>query len=124
MAEEVRSFRDLCIWQAGMELVKVVYQLARSLPREERFELSDQMRRAAISVPTNIAEGHARRHTKEYLQHLSIARGSLAELLTLILLTEQLDYLAHEAMLPIEERIQHLRMPLCTLIASLEAKLH
>jgi len=122
MTTTVKSFRDLRIWQTAMDLVQLVYELVRSLPREERFVLGDQMRRAAISIPANIAEGHSRRHTREYLQHLAIARGSLAELLTLALIAEQLGYATREAVTAIELRVQDLRMPLSTLVARLEEK--
>jgi four helix bundle protein len=78
----VKSFRDLRVWQSGMELTVEVYRLTSTFPREEVYGLSSQMQRAAVSVPSNIAEGHSREHTREYLRHLSIAQGSLAELET------------------------------------------
>ncbi len=122
MTETVKSFRDLRVWQTAMNLVPVVYQLVKLLPREERFALADQLRRAAISIPANIAEGHARRYTKEYLQHLSIARGSLAELHTLLLLAEKLGYLSSQQVNPLEQALQDLRMPLAGLMTRLEEK--
>jgi four helix bundle protein len=122
MPEGVKSFRDLRVWRSAMELVPVVYQLVKLLPREERFALADQMRRAAISVPANIAEGHARRYTKEYLQHLSIARGSLAELHTLLLLAEKLGYVRSQQVRPLEQALQDVRMPLAGLMTRLEEK--
>ena len=81
---EVKSFRDLAVWQKAMELTSVVYQVTAELPADERFGLVSQPRRAAVSVPANIAEGHRRSSTKEYLRFLSIAAGSLAELETLL----------------------------------------
>jgi four helix bundle protein len=84
--------------------------------------LADQMRRAATSVPANIAEGHARRYTKEYLQHLSIARGSLAELHTLLLLAEKLGYVGSQQVRPLEQALQDMRMPLAGLMNRLEEK--
>ncbi|MCU0294249.1 MAG: four helix bundle protein, partial [Thermoanaerobaculaceae bacterium] len=113
---KVRSFRDLRVWQRAMELVPRVYELLKKLPREERFALVDQIRRAAVSIPSNIAQGHARRHTKEFLQHLSIARGSLAELLTLLLVAERLGYLPKREVEQIEQQISDVRMPLSGLI--------
>lgn len=89
----VQSYRDLAVWQVGMELTVASYKVARKLPSSERFELSSQIRRASVSVPANIAEGYGRRHLGEYLHHLYIASGSLKELETEILLTERLGYL-------------------------------
>ena len=120
MADKVRSFHDLKIWQRGMDLVPQIYTLAGLLPLHERFGLMDQMRRAAISVPSNIAEGQARRHTKEFVQHLSIARGSLAELQTLLLLAERLEYLTRERLTPVKSAILDVLMPLPALISRLQ----
>ena len=119
MTSEVRSFRDLKIWQRAMDLVPQVYQVAQLLPSHERFGLMDQMRRAAVSVPSNIAEGQARRHTKEFIQHLSISRGSLAELQTLLLVAERLQYLTRERIAPVESAILDVLMPLSALIGRL-----
>src|SRR5438477_5251096 len=80
----LRSYRELTVWQQAMELVLMVYRDSRSFPREELYGLTGQLRRAAISVPSNIAEGQGRRSTKEFLKHLSIARGSLLEVQTQI----------------------------------------
>jgi four helix bundle protein len=88
----INSFRDLRVWQSGMELVVQVYRLTQPFPREEQYGLTSQMRRAAVSVPSNIAEGHARESSKEYLNHLSIVQGSLAELQTQIELAVLLDF--------------------------------
>ncbi len=74
----MNSFRDLRVWKAGIDLVEEVYQLTQQLPKFEIYGLTAQMRRAAVSVPSNIAEGHAREHLGEYLHYLSIAQGSLA----------------------------------------------
>jgi four helix bundle protein len=119
---EVKSFRDLRIWQRAMDLVPAVYRLLDKLPREEEYGLAEQVRRAVVSVPANIAEGHARKHTKEFLQHLSIARGSLAELLTLLLVAERLNYLAAEDVTRIEQQIADLAMPMNGLIRRLQAR--
>ncbi len=78
----ISNFRELRVWQTAMELVVAVYDLTRSFPPEERYGLVNQMRRAAVSIPSNIAEGNARESSKEYFKHLSIAQGSLAELQT------------------------------------------
>jgi four helix bundle protein len=87
----INSFRDLRVWQAGIELVTQIYKLTQVFPREELYGLSSQLRRAAVSVPSNIAEGHARESSKEYLNHLSIVQGSLAEIQTQIEIALRLD---------------------------------
>ena len=88
----ITHYKDLKIWQKGMHLAKSVYQLTTRFPADERFGLTRQMRRAAISVPSNIAEGQARSGTREFLQFLSHASGSLAELETQTLLSVDLRY--------------------------------
>ena len=87
-----RHYKDLLIWQKGISLAKLVYKLTARFPVEERFGLTSQMRRAAVSVPSNIAEGQARQGTKEFLQFLSHAEGSLAELETQLLLSTELEF--------------------------------
>ena len=89
----VRNFQELTVWQKAMDLVEEVYRLVRLLPPEERYALSDQMRRAAVSVPSNIAEGQQRRSSKEFLQFLYVAKGSNAELVTQLLICQRLQYL-------------------------------
>jgi four helix bundle protein len=81
----IRSYRDLIVWQKAMRLVAGVYELARKLPKSRDHGLGGQMRRAALSVASNIAEGHGREHLRDYLRHLSIAKGSLSELETQLL---------------------------------------
>ncbi len=80
--QKVRTFRDLIAWRKGMTLARLVYQASMAWPPSERFGLTNQMRRAAVSIPSNIAEGYARQRLPDYLKHLRIARGSLAELMT------------------------------------------
>ncbi|MCH6547487.1 MAG: four helix bundle protein [Gemmatimonadetes bacterium] len=90
----IRSYRDLKVWQMGIDLVVECYQLTSRFPRDERFSLTQQIRRAVVSVPSNIAEGHGRTHLGEYLYHLSIANGSLMELETQIIIAQRLGFLA------------------------------
>lgn len=91
-----RSYRDLVVWQKSIELVVAAYKLTATFPEHERFGLTSQLHRAAVSVPANIAEGHARMHRNEYVHHLSIARGSLAELETHITIAVRLGYATRE----------------------------
>jgi four helix bundle protein len=93
MAEIIRSYRDLKAWQKVMELVREIYRVSRKFPKEELFGLMNQIRRAAVSILSNIAEGHAKLFRKEYQHFLGHARGSLAEIETQILIAKDLDYL-------------------------------
>ena len=86
---EVKSYRDLLVWQKGMDLAEEVYRVTRSWPKEEMYGLTSQARRAAASVPANIAEGYGRQSAASYGQFLKVARGSLKELETHILLAER-----------------------------------
>ncbi len=81
----IQNYKELEVWQIAMDLAETCYQITRGFPKEELFGLTSQIRRAAVSIPANIAEGHARHHTKEYLQFLGVARGSLMELETHLL---------------------------------------
>ncbi len=92
----VNSFRDLRVWQAGMDLVELVYRLTENFPTKEIYGLTGQMRRCAVSIPSNIAEGHTREHSKEYLHHISMAQASLAELQTQSEIAGRLKYLSQE----------------------------
>ena len=89
----IKDYKDLIVWQKAMEATAEVYKLAKLLPKEETYALSDQMRRAAISIPSNIAEGQARNSSKEFNQFLAIAKGSKAELETQLLLCVKVGYL-------------------------------
>ncbi len=88
----IDSFRDLIVWQKSMDLVVAVYRLSQSFPNEERFGLTNQLRRASTSVPANIAEGHGRLSQPDYVRFLSIARGSLLEVETFLELAERLQF--------------------------------
>ena len=90
---ELRQFRDLQVWQRGMEMVEAVYKASSGFPAAETYGLIGQIRRAAVSIPSNIAEGHTRASTKEYLNHLSIAQASLAEVETQLEIAARLGYM-------------------------------
>lgn len=87
------KYSDLQVWQKAMDLVAEIYEVTRSLPVEERFGLAAQLQRAAVSIPSNIAEGHGRKSTKVFINHLSIANGSLMELETQVQIAQRLGYL-------------------------------
>jgi four helix bundle protein len=89
----MKSFRELRVWQQSMDLVEAVYILTQRFPKQEMYGLTRQIQRAAVSVPSNIAEGHTREHLKEYLHHLSIAQASLAEIETQLEIASRLKYL-------------------------------
>jgi four helix bundle protein len=113
------NYRDLVVWQRAIELVPEVYQLVKQLPKEETYALGDQLRRAAVSIPANIAEGQARQHQKEFLQHLSIAKGSLAELHTLLVVAQKLGYVTAAQLESIEQGLSEVARPLNGLMSSL-----
>jgi len=89
----MKSFRELRVWQAAMNLVEKIYSITRRFPKEETYGLTSQVRRAAVSIPSNIAEGHTREHLKEYLHHLSMGQASLAELETQLEIALRLKYI-------------------------------
>jgi four helix bundle protein len=89
----IRSYRDLDVWKKAMDLVTECYEMTESFPKKEIYGLASQLQRSAVSVAANISEGHGRQHTKEFLQSLSIAYGSLAELETHISIAERLKYI-------------------------------
>jgi four helix bundle protein len=95
-AGSIRDYRDLLVWQRAVDLVVLTYRLAESLPRFERYGLTSQLQRAAVSVAANIAEGHGRDHLGDYLHHLSMSNGSLMELETLVRIIERLNFGSHD----------------------------
>jgi four helix bundle protein len=97
----VRSYQELAVWQKAMTLAAECYQVTRAFPKEELVGISSQIRRAAASVPANIAEGQGRYSTKEFLRHLSIARGSLNELETHLILSQRIGLLPNDRLLPL-----------------------
>jgi four helix bundle protein len=92
----IKSYRDLEVWKKAMDLVVICYKITRKFPKSEIYGLTSQLQRAAVSIPSNIAEGHQRQYSKEFLQHLSIAYASLAELETDIEIARRLDYIAED----------------------------
>jgi len=115
----MKSFRELRVWTAGMDLVEEVYRLTRTFPKEETYALASQIQRAAVSIPSNIAEGHTREHIKEYLHHLSMAQASLAELETQLEIAKRLSYISSQQLQQVLERISSLGKQLYSLRNSL-----
>ncbi len=92
----LKSYRDLIAWQKSMDLVQTVYESVRAFPKEEIYGLTSQLKRAVVSVPSNVAEGQGRKSSREFLHHLSIAYGSLMEVETQILIAARLGYLSSD----------------------------
>ena len=106
---DIQDYRDLAVWQLGMDVTVATYEVTKSFPIDEKYGLISQLRRAASSVPANIAEGHAKSSTKEYLHHVSIALGSIAEITTFLELATRLQYLQETTVQPLVEQLQHER---------------
>jgi four helix bundle protein len=104
MMPKVSHFRELHVWQRGMDIVEAVYRVSGAFPKSEMYGLAGQIRRAAVSVPSNIAEGHTRASTKEYLNHVSTAQASLAEVETQLEIALRLGYIALAELSPIMEQ--------------------
>lgn len=116
------DYRSLIVWQKSIKMVKSIYSLTSGFPSDERFGLTSQMRRAAISVPSNIAEGQARRTTGDYIRFVSDAEGSLAELETQLLIAIELRYLERESTIQCLELMTEVRKMLNALRRSLLAR--
>lgn len=119
MENKINSYRDLLVWQKGLELAYLLYEITRSFPQEEKFGLTSQIRRAAVSIPSNIAEGQARYGKKEFIRYLYIAKGSLAELDTQCLIARELGYVEEPQIKPILLQIDELQRMLYSLIEKL-----
>jgi four helix bundle protein len=119
----VTSYRDLVVWQRAMDFVADCYRATARFPKTEVYGLSSQLQRAAVSVPSNIAEGQGRAHTREFLHHLSIARGSLCEAETQLQLAERLGYLLQPELQPLLASAAEIGRLLNGLMNALERKL-
>lgn len=118
----IRSYQDLDVWRKAMTLVTEVYALTQTFPREEMYGLTSQIRRAVISVPANIAEGWGRKSKKEYIQFLRIARGSLLELETLLIIAINLNYIPQAKTQPTLDRLAEVSRMLSGLMSSLNRR--
>jgi len=92
----MKSYRDLIVWQKSMDVVTLIYKLVKQFPDDEKFGLISQIKRSSVSVPSNIAEGYGRNHTKDYIRFLNIARGSLYEMQTQLQVALNLDFIVEE----------------------------
>jgi four helix bundle protein len=117
-----RNYTDLIAWQKAMNLTVSVYQATNVMPREEQFGLTSQMRRAAVSIPSNIAEGQGRGSDPAFLNHLSIAHGSLRELETQLMLSERLEFLSASAVRNVLEEASEVGRVINGLANSIEAR--
>jgi len=116
----IKSYRDLEVWKKAMDLVTECYEMTESFPKKETFGLASQLQRSAVSIAANISEGHARQHTKEFLQSLSIAYGSLAELETHIEIAKRLRYIAADTAVELIDKTSTIGRMLNGLRRSLE----
>jgi len=118
----LKNYRELIVWQKSYQLCLEIYRITRSFPKEEKYGLISQIRRAAVSVPSNIAEGYGRKTTPDYVRSLYVAYGSNCELETQILLSKDLGYINNEEAKKIQENIGEVERMLKALIKSLENK--
>jgi four helix bundle protein len=119
----VKDFQDLIVWQKAMDLVVAVYHATSHFPRQEIYGLTAQIRRSAVSVPCNVAEGHGRRTTTDFINFLSIADGSLCEVKTQVLIAERLRYIESQEITSLMQAADEVHRLLHGLLGSLEAKL-
>jgi four helix bundle protein len=115
----ISGFQDLIVWQKAMGLATAIFELTKKLPKEEIYALSNQMRRAAVSIPSNIAEGHERNSTREYVRFLAIAKGSKAELETQLRICVKVGYFSNTDILEAMNLLHEITKMLSTLIKKL-----
>ena len=115
----VQSYRELIVWQKSMDVVELIYRATKKFPREEIYGLTSQIRRAAVSIPSNIAEGQARNSTAEFKNFLSIAQGSKAEVETQLMIAVRLEYVTQDEARPILRLLEEVSK----MTASLQGKL-
>jgi len=115
----IKKYRDLNIWRKGIELVKDIYKSTEKFPKQEMYGLVGQMRRSAISIPSNVAEGFRRHHNKEYKQFLYVSLGSCAELETQVTIAKELKYIEQDKEAVLLEKLDHI----CRMTSNLLKKL-
>ena len=114
------DFKSLVVWQKSVSLVTEIYHLTENYPKNEVFGLTSQIRRASLSIPSNISEGHSRRSSNDYIQFLKIARGSLAELETQILISKNLNFISEKQYQDFETKFLEIAKMLNSLITSIQ----
>lgn len=117
---KIKNFKQLKIWQKGIEIVKDIYTLTKQFPKEELYGITSQMRRSAISIPSNIAEGFKRYHSKEYSQFLHIVLGSAAELETQLIIAKELGFINEENLNDISDKLDHISKMISSLLNKLK----
>jgi len=122
LSENLKSYKDLKVWQRAYQLCLEIYKITKGFPDEEKYGLTSQLRRAAVSVPSNISEGYGRKTTPEYIQFLYIAYGSICEIETQTLLSGDLGYITTRKLEMLNEGIREVERMLKALIRSLENK--
>ena len=123
MGQGIQSFKDLLVWQKALTLSVLCYQLTKAFPKDEMYGMTAQIRRASVSVPANIAEGHGREHTRSFIQFLRIAQGSLKELETHLMLAEQVNLAPAAALAQAFAMTDEIGRMLRALIRALQDKL-
>lgn len=118
----IKSYKDLEVWQKSIDIVKEIYMASKDFPKSEQFGLTSQIRRSAISIPSNIAEGKSRQHINEYVQFLYIALGSSSELNTQLIIAGDLKFLFETNLYVLTEKLDHISRMLQNLIKSLKRK--
>ncbi|WP_412850350.1 four helix bundle protein [Chryseobacterium sp. PMSZPI] len=114
------NYKELIVWQKSVDLVTEIYNVTTAFPKEELYGLTSQIRRSSISIPSNIAEGHSRRSTSDYLQFLKISRGSCAELETQLIISRNLNYLDLEKFQILFEKTSEISKMLNAVITKLQ----
>ena len=123
MDKKINSYKDLIVWQKAVALVTSIYALTKSFPQEEKFGIVSQLNRASVSIPSNIAEGWGRESSKNYLQFLKIARGSVMETETLLVISKNLNYIDDSKYEGISQEIEEVSRILQGLINSIQQKI-
>jgi len=123
VGQGIQSFKDLLVWQKALTLSVLCYELTKAFPKDKMYGMTAQIRRASVSVPANIAEGHGREHTRSFIQFLRVAQGSLKELETHLMLAEQVNLAPAAALAPAYAMTDEIGRMLRALIRALQEKL-